>query len=152
MKRVSIVLIFIGVCLNVMAQPIRSASDAEPIVKQFDMALAVKQYQGSFGDSYSYILTADTVKKALLKAVVSDRHTKSTRTYYFHNEYLLKVVERFEQPSPINVSLRFFLDPDYALYVDYKDNTQKELLARQRLQNDAYKFLLQYQKMMEREE
>ena len=129
------------------AQPIRYASDAAPIIAQMDSTLTIKQYEGAFGDSYSYTFTADTIKRTLLKAVVQDKPSRSTRTYYFHNEYLVKVIERFEHAGEVSTSLHFFLQPDYALSVDYKDNFQKELIVRQRLQNDAYKFLLHYRKL-----
>jgi hypothetical protein len=141
--------LFTLICLSflVQAQTIRYGSDARPIIEENDKTLTIKNYEGVLGDNFSFVLTADTLKKTLLKAVVQDGYSKSTRTYYFHNDYLLKVTERFHQPDTIAISHRFFLNPDYALSIDYKDPFQKEIVARQKLQNDAYKFLLHYRRL-----
>ncbi len=128
-------------------QTLQHASDVNAIIKTIDNAVSTKQYQTSFSD-YSFTLTADTVKNSLLKAVVLDKRSKSTRTYYFLNDYLIKVMEQYDQPNDIESSHHFFLDISYALVVDNKDNAQGDADAkRQRLQSDAYKFLLHYRRI-----
>jgi hypothetical protein len=126
-------------------QTVRYASDVAPIIKTIDNSVSTKQYQTFFSD-YSLTLTADTVKNSLLKAVVLDKRSKSTRTYYFRNDYLIKVTEKYDQPTDVASSHHFFLDINYALAVDYKGEAQDDA-KRQRLQNDAYKFLLHYRKI-----
>jgi hypothetical protein len=86
------------------------------------------------------------VTNSLLKAVVLDKRSKSTRIYYFRNDYLIKVIEKFDQPNDIESSHSFFLDGDYSLVIDYKDDGQPDA-KRQRFQNDAYKFLLYYRQI-----
>ena len=127
------------------SQTIQYASDAAPIIKTIDNSISTKQYQGSFS-TYSFTLTADTVTNSLLKAVVLDKRSRSTRIYYFRNDYLIKVTEKFDQPYDIESSHSFFVDADYSLVVDYKDDGQPDA-KRQRLQNDAYKFLLYYRRI-----
>ena len=124
------------------SQTFQHASDVNAFTKTIDNAVSTKEYQTSFS-GYSFTLTADTVKNSLLKAVVLDKRSKSTRTYYFRNDYLIKVTEKYEQPYDIESSHHFFLNTSYALAVDYEDDAQPDA-KRQRLQNDAYKFLLHY--------
>jgi hypothetical protein len=86
------------------------------------------------------------VTNSLLKAVVLDARSKSTRIYYFRNDYLIKVTEKFDQPNDIESSHHFFLESNYALAVEYKGDAQGDT-KRQRLLNDAYKFLLYYRQI-----
>lgn len=144
MKRASFIFITCICSLQLLSQPIRYASDAAPIIRQIEKATSVKQYEGVMGQSYTFLLMADTISKALLKVTVTDSRTKSSRTYYFHNDYLIKVTERFWQLNPISLKHHFFFNTDYALAINYIDEGQKEVLVRQRLLTDAYKFLLHY--------
>ena len=138
-----ILLCFFG--LISQGQPVQYASDVNSIIKTIDSSVSSKQYQTS-SSNYSFTLTADTVKNSLLKAVVLDKRSKSTRTYYFLNDYLIKVIEKFDQPNEIESSHHFFLDSSYALAIDYKGDAQPDA-KRQRLQNDAYRFLLYYRRI-----
>ncbi|ANE50807.1 hypothetical protein [Flavisolibacter tropicus] len=128
------------------AQPIQFASDATPIIAQIEKTTSVKQYDRAFGQ-YTLILTADTISNTLLKASVHDSLTRSTRTYYFHNEYLVKLTEKFEPPSPVSVMHHFFFNTDYAIAIGYKNEEQKEVLVRQSLLTDAYRLLLYYRQI-----
>ena len=141
--------LFALVCCSLLsrAQSIRFGSDAQPIVKQIESTTSVKHYNKTYDTTYNLVLTTDSVNNALLKATVQDNRSRSTRTYYFHNGYLIKVTERFERPSPISLTHHVFLDTDYYLMVNYKDDLQKEVLVRQRLLVDGYKFLLYYQQI-----
>lgn len=148
MKKSSFIFIICLCSLHLLAQPIRYASDATPIIEQINKAVSIKQYEGNLGPSYTFLLIADTVNLTLLKATVIDSQTHSTRTYYFHNNYLIKVTERFEPPSTVSLIHHFFFNTDYALAINYTDKEQKELLVRQRHLVDAYKFLLYYHQCM----
>ena len=126
-------------------QPFQYASEVNAITKTIDSSVSTKRYQTS-SSNYSFTSTADTVKNSLLKALVLDKRSKSTRTYYFLNDYLIKVIEKYDEPNDIKSSHHFFLDLHYALAVDYKDDPQLDA-KRQRLLNDAYKFLLYYRRI-----
>src|SRR5688572_12375037 len=144
-----IVLCFFGFISQ--GQPIQYASDVNAFTKTIDNAVSTKQYQTSFSN-YTFTFIADSVKNSLLKTVVVDKRSKSTRTYYFRNDYLIKVMEKYDEPNDIKSSHHFFLDISYALAVEYKDSAQGEAAEaadakRQRLQNDAYKFLLGYRRI-----
>lgn len=64
----------------------------------------------------------------------------------YRNDYLIKVTESFDQLNDIKSSHHFFLDVSYSLLDNYKDNTRQNA-EQQRLQNDAYKFLLYYRRI-----
>ena len=135
-----IVLCFFGFVSQ--GQPGQYVSEVNAITKTIDSSVSTKQYQTTFSD-YTFTLIADTVRNSLLKTVVVDKRSKSTRTYYFRNDYLIKVMEKYDQPYEIVSSHYFFLNSNYTLAVDYKDDAQPDA-KHQRLLNDAYKFLLCY--------
>jgi hypothetical protein len=145
MKKTFQIILFCFFGFITKSQTIQYPSDVAPIIKTIDNSVSTKQYQTSFSN-YSFTLTADTVTNSLLKAVVVDKRSKSTRIYYFRNDYLIKVTEKFDQPNDIESAHHFFVDNNYALVVDYKDDGQPDA-KRQRLQNDAYKFLLYYRRI-----
>lgn len=147
MKKVFFIFFSYICSLQLPAQPIRYASEATSIIQQIEKVSSVKQYDGIFGSSYTFLLLADTISNKLLKAIVTDSRTGSSRTYYFRNDYLIKVTERFEKPNPTSLLHRFFFQFDYAFAIDYVDEGQKELLERQRLLADAYKLLLYYRQI-----